>query len=203
MVLLARTTNGGINWSFLYDTYTTNYEYITFFGNSTGYVGGVGYDGTLLAKTTDCGANWTRLSSIPVSRDVIFMKVFSTNKILYLGSTTTSGTCMQSIDGGYSWLNINVDSLPGELSSASFVGQESIITVTREGSVLRSNDCGVHWINVFQNNNLGLHSISFKDSTNGIICGSYGELLKSTNGGMNWFHLSSNVTLEIEQKLLY
>ena len=69
-------------------------------------------------------------------------------------------------------------------------------SVSTLGKIISTTDGGVNWIP--QNNPTikGWRSITFKNSTEGLIVGDFGTILKTTNGGDEWIDMLKTVTEE-------
>ena len=124
----------------------------------TVYVGaipdGVGDDG--LYKTSDGGANWTYLSSLPLT-EVDGLAVDPTDpNVVYAGSSG-SGLIRRSVDGGVSWQILH-DPFSGGVANFTSVRGIAINPSDRRiiyalgGSgatrVIASTNCGIGWTNI-------------------------------------------------------
>jgi|WetSurMetagenome_2_1015567.scaffolds.fasta_scaffold41625_1 photosystem II stability/assembly factor-like uncharacterized protein len=63
---------------------------------------------------------------------------------------------------------------------------------------LFSQDCHYGWFPINLNTSSHLHSIHFPSANTGYIAGWWNEIIKSTNGGNNWFHLTNTPVIDIQ-----
>jgi photosystem II stability/assembly factor-like uncharacterized protein len=74
------------------------------------------------------------------------------------------------------------------LRDMAYLKNGSFIAVGDSGTYLRSQDSLSFWLmDEWETAGLGLRSIAFRDSLNGIICGEEGIQFLTTDGGMRWF----------------
>jgi len=65
------------------------------------------------------------------------------------------------------------------------------------GTLLKTTNAGVNWINLFVPTTKDLSSIFFLDENTGYIAGGFGLLAKTTNGGFNWTFRNYDTTKSI------
>lgn len=69
-------------------------------------------------------------------------------------------------------------------SSTAFI--DVGIIVGNYGTILRTTDKGISWLQIQSGTNENLYGLHFPNSLTGYICGTSGIILKSTNSGINW-----------------
>jgi photosystem II stability/assembly factor-like uncharacterized protein len=135
----------------------------------------------VMYRTTNKGTSWASVTS-------------GTNKTLYdvdmMGNNAIavgeSGGIIYSTNGGQSWTTPTSGTL-ARLQRVRFAGTGGIAAaVAQAGAIIRTTNNGQTWGSVTSGVTGNLNDISFRDASNGIICGDGGILLKTTNGGTSW-----------------
>src|ERR1043165_9554508 len=100
------------------------------------------------------------------------------------------GKMVRTVDGGNSWTN--VDSVKNRnffkviyvTPQTMFIagGAQTLDTAT----ILKSTDGGNSWVTVYNQPGSRLKSICFTDVLHGLAVGENSEMLRTTNGGLNW-----------------
>ena len=186
------TTNGGETWtrantpsmSVMYGLHSTLTPTPTF------YVVGDSYG---IYKTDNFGATWTLLAfndpnmvwtSTHYSLDV------SGNRIVAIGAY---GSIQKSTNAGANFTTLTQWLSPAtkyDIWAQSANGL--VIAVGGRGStatfdqVLRSTNGGTNWSIAALNSTATYNSLAMVNSTTGFMCGSSGNLRKTTNAGLNW-----------------
>ncbi len=186
------TSNGGVNWTSVNSPSTSAMYglHSTLTPTPAFYVVGDSYG---IYKTDNFGVNWTLLSfndpNMTWSSTHYFVDV-SGNKLLAVGAY---GSIQKSTNAG-----ANFTALTHWLSPASKYGvwaqyNNGLVLVTgARGStttfdqVLRSTNGGINWAIVPFNSSAAFYSLAMINSTTGFMCGSSGNLRKTTNAGLNW-----------------
>lgn len=194
---ILKTTNGGENWSRVFDNESlSKYSYLSslyFVNSDTGYCVGGFSDYNPILKTTNGGVSWSDLSSN-------FNKPL--NSVFFTNSTTgyavgNAGTIIKTTDGGQNWTKKNSGTL-NTLNSVFFADANNGYTIGCNGTVLKTTDGGNNWttLNIGTSNRLG--SVWFIDKNTGYIVGGkktyvngYPEpyeqtILRTGDGGKTW-----------------
>jgi len=181
---ILRTEDAGTTWQDQsYDT-LESLGGVHFISADTGTV--VGTHGLIL-HTIDGGDRWEiQLSGTMVDlRDVHFTDA---NTGTVVGQ---SGIILRTTDGGNSWVK-QTSGTTASLEGVFFTAKDTGIVVGAEKTILFTVDGGKTWLRQFiEMNTYFLEDVHFSDSLNGFIVGK-GIILKSVDGGLNWFITSDD-----------
>jgi photosystem II stability/assembly factor-like uncharacterized protein len=172
------TTNGGSTWSAVSSGFQNNLNSVAFYDEINGSAVG---DGIIL-KTTNGGTSWQTINSY--NKDCYAV----TFKDSLKGAIAAADWVGVTNDGGESWYFTSAGPLYN-LKSVTYKGS-LIMGVGLKGGMFFARD-GLNW----EGNTLtleALHSVFVIDSNNVIAVGKKGIILKSTNGGTEWFILPSS-----------
>ncbi|RYU93589.1 YCF48-related protein [Emticicia agri] len=124
--------------------------------------------------------------------DVPNFAVFATsmsapNKAWAVGE---KGYIMYSEDGGTNWKYILIDATLS-FDDIQFVNEQTGFVVgskDHDHYIIKTTDGGKHWQKIFLNNSINsLLKIFFLDENTGWAVGTSRTIMKTTNGGLNWF----------------
>jgi len=180
-----KTNNSGSNWLYLSPTNVSKYYALSFINPHTGWT--VCFRGTdvlphyrLFFKTTNGGANWTQLRS-----DTALGYLNNAKKLKYFD--TLSGyfcdvSLFRTTNGGYNWNKYLATELQNNVSFHA-LNKDTLWVITGNG-IYRTNNQGANWIS--QNTPFAstLYNIYFIDKNTGWAVGSFGTIIKTTNGGV-------------------
>ncbi|MBN8571232.1 MAG: T9SS type A sorting domain-containing protein [Ignavibacteria bacterium] len=172
---IAKTTNGGNNWTLN----NTNFSGVTyglhFFDANTGIV-----TGRYTFRTTNGGNNWTQLT----------MAIGAFNTSIYFVNNLTGwvcgffGTIQKTTNGGNNWVQQSQGLTAETFQHVYFINSSTGWFTGDAGGILKTTDGGSSW----QLQNVGaavtLEQIRFTDANTGIVCGD--NNYRTTNGGQNW-----------------
>ncbi|BDQ02785.1 YCF48-related protein [Ignavibacterium sp.] len=164
----------------------------TFFINdSVGWI--AGSDG-FIKKTTDGGIEWIQ-QNISTSAEIKSIFFISIDTGWICGE---QGILLKTINGGYSWISLNSGTTE-RLNQIKFYNKLNGIAVGDKGIIIRTTDGGISWSQVYNNNLIELLSADLASDnifyTTGYEPGSNSpKILKSTDAGINWIDLSSNLS---------
>ena len=182
-----KTTNAGINWSYL-STYAYDFQ---FFDANTGYV--VGSDGiynSYIRKTTNGGNTW----------QTQYSQGSASNYKIQFFDANTGYACMQNLlkttNGGVNWILITNIVPPNNnyINTMDFINASTGFLLGGNNFIARTTNGGTTWDTSTINSQYYLTRIKFSNSNNGIVSGYYGTLYKTSNSGLNWINLSSGFT---------
>jgi photosystem II stability/assembly factor-like uncharacterized protein len=189
---IARTTNTGATWIPL-SSPQIDWAYFQIKIISAAEIYLVG-DPSSLYKSTDLGNSWQTINILPVSGPASTFIWYSMDKV---GSTMVLGgdfgIVAKSTDNGLTWssnnflLNTNilfdVELAPGTNNLFAVGRQYSIGT----RQVFYSADYGTNWTTKDLGIDMNASSICMVNSQIGYISGTNCQVLKTTDGGVNWF----------------
>ena len=189
---LYKTTNSGINWTFLSAFNSFNAKKITFINENTGFAVG----NYKMGKTTNAGASWEFIS---YSDDYLIDIFFINNLTGYLvNDPIMRCEILKTTNAGINWyLSYNIDCYacrsvhhPNE-NFRYIIGSDCYITNYVSRFYGTSNG-GAYWFNT----NLGenrFYGIYFTSSLTGYASGDNGIILKTADGGLNWHNQTSGI----------
>ncbi len=197
---LYRTTNGGVNW---YIQDSIGPADIHFFNQNTGIIcGGFGNATNFIIKTTDKGVTWTNISYPPVTGYKQFVTINCVNNTCYIGARGGGGM-YKSIDAGSIWTDISTYYFGSGFADVKFINNVTGFILGGGGGILlKTTDKGLTWaqapgfLNIPRVYNRYFQSLKFTDENTGWIVSDTG-IVKTTNGGNNWFLLHPNLTPNI------
>jgi photosystem II stability/assembly factor-like uncharacterized protein len=190
---ILKTINGGQNW----DSSTignVTYNSISFSNNSTGWV--CGNNGSIL-KTSNTGINWVNQVS---------GTNFNLNSVTFLNTSTgfavsDSGRILKTTNGGSNWI-VNQPLVNWSYKDVYFLNTATGWAIGNkingswqnfylEKIIIKTTDAGISWNNIYYQSTMmqtgGYMSIYFTDFQTGWIASTNDGILKTINGGINWF----------------
>ena len=177
-----KTTNGGTNWNVLSSPTNIWMRKLLFKDENTGWIcGEAGY----IFRTTNGGVNWDSLKP-PITHAYYGISFPDYNTGYVVGIFGYS--IQKTTNGGTNWFLIS--QFP-EFSfwDVNFINVNTGVAVG-EGVILRTVNGGYNWDTLKRpDNTVGnevYSNVQFNHSNNGWIVGSTGDILKSTNSGINW-----------------
>ncbi len=177
---ILRTTNGGLNWSIVYRTASTEKFTCNFFIDSqTGWMGT--YNGSVY-RTTNAGVNW-----IVASLSAGGGKINSISFIDPLNGwiITNTGGAGRTTDGGSSWY-MNAPNFSG--NAIHFINSLTGVIGTFQGTIRKSVSAGNGYTEIYQlPSNTLIYDFYFLNSQTGYASGNRKLIMKTTNFGSNWF----------------
>lgn len=186
------STNGGTSWNTVSTLGILKSMMSIFFLDSL-TAWSVGQDGTI-AKSTNGGFNWAQQTS-PHANWWMDVKFVNSNTGFIAGD---QGNIAKTTNGGTNWI------IKSTFSSAGFnkfyiIDSNNIWAVgdpyvSGNCIVAKSTNNGENW-SLYRNANMWAgKDIFFNNPNTGWIVGSDGEIVKSTDGGMNWSRQYFRVT---------
>jgi photosystem II stability/assembly factor-like uncharacterized protein len=186
------TTNGGINWSMYYDNVNYSYmESIEFINMQTGFVCATGGN---IFKTTNAGINWQKFPTPNFSafKDISFSDDQN-------GVVMGNGDIFRTTNGGNSWFQTASNGLFANTFGLEAIGNGKIWLITDSSLVYMSSDNAQSWVEKYRQfiTFSNLRSIKFINSLTGCASGTGGGLIRTTNGGNNWYKITTGTTMDL------
>ncbi|MBS1515474.1 MAG: T9SS type A sorting domain-containing protein [Bacteroidetes bacterium] len=184
---ILKTTNCGVNWSFIPTPFNGSNKGC-FINEMTGYAAG-----SLVWKTTDGGANWSISASAGIGG---YNKVFFKNELTGF-ALANNGYFVITTDGGSYWATADISANSDSMMSISFSGSTGFLC-SHQGAIYKTTAPPFSWrtLQTFVTRN-DLTAVKFLNPQTGWTSGANGTLLKSTNGGINWFNITTQTTSKI------
>jgi photosystem II stability/assembly factor-like uncharacterized protein len=121
-----------------------------------------------------------------------------------IASTISSGgpDFARSTDAGLTWQTIQV---PGvDLQEPVRVDATTVIAGTQFGELYRSTDAGLTWNKVWNSGKTGsMNGGTFTSPTDGFVVESGNLILRTRDGGQNWFYASNGMGAEYEDVKMF
>jgi hypothetical protein len=180
---ILKTTNSGDNW-FLshFDTGICSYYNVQFINQSTGFVSGYIYDGSLfkIVKTTNAGLNWFYINA-PFDIIAFDMFVLNEDSIWIVDAGGLTGGVFRTTNGGASWdRQLNLGS---QNPSKIYMYNARIGFVSSTAGLYKTTN-GENW--TFASNDFSFSDMFMMDSLTGWKAS--GFIKKTTDGGLNWIN---------------
>jgi photosystem II stability/assembly factor-like uncharacterized protein len=177
------TSDGGENWIEQKHITGVGLYAVDFVDASNGWA--VGDAGTIL-HTSDGGAHWRSQKSGTTQH------LASVDFVDQLNGWTcgNSGCVLYTTDGGITWIQKNLY-VYTNLTKVFFLDSGYGWMVGYDGTILRTSDLGVNWA-VHSTTGDMMWGIAFANTLTGWATG-FKEILKTTDGGQNWFTQYQNI----------
>ncbi len=195
---LMKSTDGGTTWfSVTGYTATGTVRGIFFIDADTGWVSDGSY---AIYKTTDAGTTWFSQGDFGTGT-FYEVKFFNALQGVAAGA---NGEVRYTTDGGTNWLSSNIGYLSNlyALGLVGFYGEgtPTVVAAGEHGAIASSEDYGATWFPVSTSvAQEELRRVQFVDASIGYAGGgssltadSLGQILKTTDGGQNWYLLNYN-----------
>lgn len=187
--VIRRTINGGADWT---TSYSGNIyvEDIIFPTPLTGYAAGADFsiNKAMVLKTTNGGTSW---NTIQLDTNIFLKGVnFISDELGFI--VGGNGFIGKTTDGGISWSYLSsgtTESLQKVFFTDSLNG--IVVGGLLNSAILRTSDGGQTWGTVSHSSTEFLQSVYFPSQSIGYIVGWGGEIMKTTDGGVNWQHQTS------------
>ncbi len=179
--IIIRTTNGGVNWNTIMNTYDTYFTNIQFVNDSVGFIGFYG-----VYKSADKGSNWEHFGNI-VNQNCFFI-----NENTGYAANGYISTIHKSTNGGINWINVLKPGMYNVDGGIFFCNQNTGF-VTGASGIFKTTDAGSAWQQIWYDDFYfrDVGGIFFSDPEHGVILAhqnfpnSY-FLQLTTNGGYTW-----------------
>lgn len=189
-----RTIDGGDTWQDKSTGYGTEFNNIHFVNSKRGWV--VGQWGTIL-RTVNAGESWELQYFTDFN---LFRSVYMLDSLNgYVGGVGV----FRTTNGGESWVKTKKNPPIGSVRGIHFFNK-FVGLVAGAYSICMTVDGGDEWTVVYPGQEYTeLFDLSFIDDKNGFAVGAYGSVVKTTDGGLTWNHLTKTSILEIRLDDIY
>jgi photosystem II stability/assembly factor-like uncharacterized protein len=179
---IIKTTNGGINWFFCSEQRCGLLRQLNIINQNVIYAGG----DQKLCRSSDAGITWNYIYNNLSILSMFFLNEFTG----YAG--TNFGNILKTTNGGKGWTTY-VTTPAYDINSLYFFDITNGY-LCNHNTIQRTSNGGVNWTVVLQDTiSTTFYSIIFINSNTGFACGSYGRMVKTTNGGNNWFSQNTGI----------
>ena len=137
-----------------------------------------------LYRSSDAGLSWTAAATTPT--DLIAADLYFDSPLSgwVVGQGFSSGALFHTSDGGASWSPVSA--IQGTYVAVDFVGTSGWAAAVY-GTIYRSTDAGLHWIEgVLPDAPATLYDLDFWSAGVGYAVGSSGYAARTSDGGANW-----------------
>jgi len=200
---IIKTTDGGTSWFQIYDA--VDMARVSFINENIGFScsGSINFAG--LFKTTDGGANWFEVSrngiGFVILSAISFCNEYNGVAVGYDSDRISDFGCVfNTTDGGINWVKQNSPT-NSFLNSINCLTENAYLAVGNEGTIIKTTDNGNNWSIKQTGFDYKLNNCFFINSEVGWGVGVGGDwphyvsiILKTTNGGENWYTQYSDTT---------
>ncbi|MFC2084122.1 YCF48-related protein [Bacteroidota bacterium] len=198
---VVKSTNGGENWIYISDSFTnSNFSSVCFMDAESAWTVG----GKKMFFTSDAGSTWT---------DKTIYDWLALSEVYFVN--TTNGWAMgdtdflRTTDGGETWVGQEAPWRGWQFISVCFIDENNGWVSDRhlwhqggkDGRLFETTDGSKSWneIKTRINSYNPIHSIYFKDLSNGIITEDEGYIEKTTDGSETWISqkISDNLLVDL------
>nr|NQU92904.1 T9SS type A sorting domain-containing protein [Bacteroidota bacterium] len=196
LLTILKTEDGGMTWT---ETESGNLDYkpyaMAFTDIQTGLISGDGF----ILKTTDGGLSWQEVFHDFYTYYMMDIQYVSDSYILVTSASYWSSWVSElliSHDGGSSWETFTLGNY-GIIVDIEVING-NIFLAGSGSTILKSPDAGTTWqfTQVMTLNDIEFHAIHFPTEDIGYAVGTGPDetMVKTTNGGMTWYPISSGIT---------
>jgi photosystem II stability/assembly factor-like uncharacterized protein len=181
-----RTTDGGTTWVASNLTSLKSFFSIASLSADTAWIAATGS----IYNTINGGVNWTQqLATGPM----LIVRFFDSNNGVCIGDGNgVEAEIYTTANGGDTWTKVSSSNIPplqseGFIPANAWIVDNSIWAPTNGGSLYKSTNRGLTWDTTRNVVNTGGSYCAFKDTLNGLLCGSLAQVVKrTTDGGTTW-----------------
>ena len=188
---VTRTTDGGTTWVASNLSSLNSFFSIASFNADTAWIAANGTANGSIYNTTDGGLNWTE--QLTTSGLMFVVRFFDSDNGVCIGDGNgVHPEIYTTTDGGTIWTPVPSSNIPdlnseGFIPANSWVVDNTIWAPTNGGSLYKSTNRGLTWDTTRNVVNTGGSYCAFKDTLNGLLCGSLAHVVKrTTDGGATW-----------------
>ncbi|MBK8551907.1 MAG: T9SS type A sorting domain-containing protein [Ignavibacteria bacterium] len=176
-------------WNYQHSGTTNNLNRIIVKYNQNGNSLFVAGDNGTILRSSNSGLMWETVSS-NTNSDLYSLEISDTDTGYAVGS---KGTILRTTDGGNSWTVMSSNTIITLKEIKIMYGNIKAIATGENGTFLKLEN---NLWTASQIDTVDLNSITYDIFNPGrmIAVGNYGVILRSTNSGVNWSRINSNIT---------
>jgi photosystem II stability/assembly factor-like uncharacterized protein len=179
----ARTTDGGLNWTFGAFYIQSNEGGLTdvdFIDTQNGFASAYLWDGRgAICRTTNGGASW---AVVTVVAWALYGIDFASAQVGVAAGL--DGNVLRSTDGGITW-NSQTIGLARDLVAVSFPAEATGWVIGEAGCIARTTDGGAHWTQQTGGGASWLRDIECVSASIGTLAGDGSVIRRTTTGGQD------------------
>jgi photosystem II stability/assembly factor-like uncharacterized protein len=180
------TTDGGDSWNLRDPRKHPIISSIEMIDDQVGFLA----SGDFVFKTTDGGFVWTPLHTNP-AHSILDLYVVNENE---LWACQNNGFIFYTLDGGNLWQEINPNIINSNKTTSIFANDDGQVWVAgKYTSIMYSANFANNWTDQIPNSKATMLKPSFFNEDVGIVGGSEGTILRTTNGGASWESLQLGI----------
>ena len=190
---ILKTTNGGENWIALQNGIQgqgKSYKATFFINSMTGWVAGFG---NKVYKTTNGGISFDSNQIVYSELDDMHFKNTLTGIV-----TGGGGQVLKTTNGGAIWFDVSLPSNwngYGDLRKVSVINNQYCFVVEDGKRIFKSTNYGDTWDSIgYVTGADHPYSCRFSSLQTGWVCGTFGQIFKSIDGGATWNYQYVNTT---------
>jgi len=184
---ILKTTNGGNTWTICPLPVDKHMTTVYFVNSSTGFASGLQY----VYRTTNYGTSWQAQQLVSTYLFAIHFTDVNTGYVV-----GNSGSILKTTNGGINWDYLN-SGTGLNLNGLSFADANTGIAVgglsgNTQNIILRTTNAGNNWTAIpYTTSTCLLWSVRFINPNTGWITGWCGQVIKTMDGGLNWYNQGS------------
>ena len=193
------TNDGGNSWTRINDVVASNLKKVQWLDNNIAYAIG---DKGILIRTEDGGNNWDMVDLYSENVTVQLNDFHFDNDDVKGIIVGNNGTIIKKNNANYSNISTTVTgiSVNDHITAVTMVGNKYVVTVDhvntagRNYGLIYKQDGAIAstWLELHKVRAPNLNDISFIDAQNAVAVSNTGLLLKTSNGGNDWFVVETN-----------
>ena len=178
---LLKTTDGGVNWSVIYQYDGTIFHNVAFSDDNNGWA----TCGTKVFKTINAGDNWVEYMTSSTFQFETISIIDQSNIYLSTGSSTSQSPLFNTDNGGDSWNDTGID-VTDDFYGLFFANSTLAWGSSWHGKIYKTTN-GSNWELTEIGSTDKFVDIDFTNNLKGIAVGVInGEIWRTENGGTTW-----------------
>ncbi len=184
---MIKTTDGGNNWITQITSTTRQLFDLDFVNENTGYAVGSNGAGSneVTIRTTNGGSNWvsrTQIEAVSDPKEIDFIDSLT-------GWAAVTQKIFKTTDGAVTWVQ-QYAVTTGGFYALKFINELTGFAGGGDaagGKFYKTTNAGMNWVII--NNTVSGNAMDFGNESNGVIVGSQGYIVQTTDGGYTWVRI--------------